>query len=170
MRKLIASEQASGSYSSRPLPKGNADVEAEGSDLVEIPELREVNSVQFDAAGIIGDQREHAEKSYAVVVGLALYDGEGAAKLPVLAKFELVAKGYKLRQVCARILVRANLGKGDTSLVIPEVVVKADPGIYFVIQVQAVNGLAIGVVREPVDVEIELIEIESEICRRDLLR
>jgi len=46
--------------------------------------------------------------------------------------------------------------------------VKSEPGIDFVVQVLAVNGLAIRMVREPVDIEIERIEIESEICRPDL--
>jgi len=46
---------------------------------------------------------------------------------------------------------------------------KTQPGIEFVVQVQAVNGLAIGMVREPVYVETERIEIESEIRRPDLL-
>jgi len=46
--------------------------------------------------------------------------------------------------------------------------VKSEPGIDFVVQVLAVNGLAIGMVGEPVDIEIERIEIDSEICRSDL--
>jgi hypothetical protein len=47
---------------------------------------------------------------------------------------------------------------------------KSEPGIDLVVQVLAMNCRAIGMVREPVYVEIERIEIESEICRPDLVR
>ena len=42
---------------------------------------------------------------------------------------------------------------------------KTEPGIDFAIQMLAMNGLAIRMVGEPVHIEIERIEIESEIRR-----
>ena len=134
-----------------------------------MPELWVIHCVQFDAAEIVGDQRDHADKHHALVVGLALYDGEGTANPEALAKLELVAKRGELRRVCPGILVRTHFAKGDSSLGVGKFVVKSEPGIDFVVQMLAVNGLAIRMVREPVDIEIERIEIESEICRSDLL-
>ena len=150
------------------LPEWNADVEAEGCDFIVMPELRVIHCVQFDAAKVVGDQRDHADKGHAFVVGLAVNDGKGAADPEALAKLELVAQRGELRRVCPGILVRTQLAKGDAPLGVGKFVVKSESGIDFVVQMLAVNGLAIRMVREPVDIEIERIEIESEICRPDL--
>jgi len=75
----------------------------------------------------------------------------------VLAEFELVAQRRELRPVSARIFVRSRLGEGDAPRVIGQLVVKGGSGIDFVVQVPAVNGRAIGMVREPVQVQIELV-------------
>jgi hypothetical protein len=102
----------------RPASQWNTEVEAEGGDLVVMPELRKIDRVQVDAAEIVGNQRDHADKGYAAVVGRAVDGGEGAANPPALAKFVLVTERCELRPVCPRIFVRARLGKGDASRVI----------------------------------------------------
>ena len=56
------------------------------------------------------------------------------------------------------------------SRVIDQLIVKGKAGIDLVVQALLVNGFAIGVVREPVHVDIQRIEIEPGICRRDLAR
>jgi len=156
--------------SGRRPPEWNSDVEAEGSDFAVMPELRKIDRVQFDAAHVVGNERDHADERYAAVVGRAVDGGEGAADPPALAELELIAERCKLRPVPPRILVRAGLDKGDAPRVIDQPVVSSEPGVEFVVQVLAVNGRAIGMVREPVHVEIERIEIESGVRRTRLLR
>ena len=140
-----------------PVRQRNADVEAECRDLVVVPDFRKIHRVQFDAADIVGNERDRAEKRSAVVVGMAADDGEGATDAPALAKLELVAQRGNLRPVSPRILVRARLGKGDASWIIGQLVVDGEPGIDPVVQMPAVGARAIGMIREPVQVEIDRI-------------
>jgi hypothetical protein len=135
-----------------------------------MPELRKVHRVQLDVAHIVGNQRNHADEGRAAVVGPAVEEGKSAAYLPALAEFELIAQRRELRPVVPRITVRADLGKGGAARIIGQFVVKTESGIDFIIQSQALGGLAVGMIGEPVDVEFERFEIESVIGRPDFMR
>jgi len=148
----------------------NADIEREGSDFVVPRNSRQIGRVQFDAAEIVGNQRDHGDKSRAAVVGLTVHDCKGAAHLPLAAHFKLVTQRRKLRPGSPRILECAQFGKCSAPLVIDQLVVQAESRVDLIVQVLAVNGCAIRMVREPVYVEVERVQIESEIRRCNALR
>lgn len=89
-------------------------------------------------------------------------DKKRGAKPPTLAKLELVTRPRDLCPVSAGIVIKPGLNKADSTRVIVEPVVKAEPEIDLVVQVLAVNAFAVGMVRESVDVQIKR---ESGICR-----
>lgn len=99
-----------------------------------------------------------------------MQDGQRAANPPVFAELQLIAKPREQRQVTPRILVRTRFRKGNAPLVIGQLVVKTQAWIELVIQVQAVDRFAIGVIGEPVYVQIVCAAIESVLRRSDLVQ
>jgi hypothetical protein len=74
----------------------------------------------------------------------------------VVAELVLVAHARDLRQAAARVPVEAGLYELDAALVLADRVIDAEPDVELVADAVALNALPVGVIREAVEVKIEI--------------